>query len=90
MKIQKVSDYHAMSVAGADIIYNAAAPVLKQGGAFNLGLADAAITITGQASAYVTDATGSVTLTLAAGNYVISATSSTLNLVTPISLIEVK
>jgi len=39
MKIQKVSDYHAMSVAGADIIYNAAAPVLKQGGAFNLGLA---------------------------------------------------
>ena len=39
MKIQKVSDYHAMSAAGADIIYRAAAPVLQQGGAFNLGLA---------------------------------------------------
>ena len=39
MKIQKVADYHAMSVAGADIIYRAAAPVLKQGKPFNLGLA---------------------------------------------------
>ena len=39
MKIQKVRDYHAMSAAGAEIIYNAAAPVLKRGGAFNLGLA---------------------------------------------------
>ena len=39
MNIQKVNDYHAMSVAGADIIYQAAAPVLKQGKPFNLGLA---------------------------------------------------
>ena len=39
MKVQKVSDYHAMSVAGADIIYRAVAPVLKRGGSFNLGLA---------------------------------------------------
>ena len=39
MRIQKVDNYHAMSEAGADIIYRAAAPVLKQGGAFNLGLA---------------------------------------------------
>ena len=39
MKIQNVCNYHAMSVAGAEIIYNAAVPVLKKGGAFNLGLA---------------------------------------------------
>lgn len=39
MKIRKVDDYHAMSAAGAEIIYAAAAPVLKRGGAFNLGLA---------------------------------------------------
>ena len=31
MRIQKVNDYHAMSKTGADIIYNDAAPVLKQG-----------------------------------------------------------
>ena len=39
MKVLKVRNYHEMSVAGADIIYNAAAPVLKRGGKFNLGLA---------------------------------------------------
>ena len=39
MKIQKVADYHAMSVAGADIIYRAASNALKQGKHFNLGLA---------------------------------------------------
>ena len=39
MKIRKVENYHEMSVAGAGIIYNAAAPVLKRGGKFNLGLA---------------------------------------------------
>jgi len=39
MKIRKVRNYHEMSAEGADIIYNAAAPVLKRGGAFNLGLA---------------------------------------------------
>ena len=39
MKIQKVADYHAMSVAGADIIYRAASAALKQGKHFNLGLA---------------------------------------------------
>lgn len=39
MNIQKVADYHAMSVAGADIIYRAASAALKQGKHFNLGLA---------------------------------------------------
>lgn len=39
MKLQKVCDYHDMSVAGAAIIYEKAAPVLKAGKSFNLGLA---------------------------------------------------
>ena len=39
MKIQKVSDYHAMSVMGADIIFNAVTQAMKQGKSFNLGLA---------------------------------------------------
>ncbi len=39
MKIQKVNDYHAMSVAGAEIIYRAVVAALKQGKPFNLGLA---------------------------------------------------
>lgn len=39
MKVQKVSDYQTMSVAGADIIYNAVVSALKQGRHFNLGLA---------------------------------------------------
>ena len=39
MKVQKVSDYQAMSIAGADIIYNAVVSALKQGKNFNLGLA---------------------------------------------------
>ena len=39
MKIRKVADYHAMSVAGADIIYAKATAALTAGKAFNLGLA---------------------------------------------------
>ena len=39
MKIQKVIDYNAMSVAGADIIYDAVASAMKAGRHFNLGLA---------------------------------------------------
>ena len=39
MKVQKVSDYQAMSIAGADIIYNAVVSALKQGKNINLGLA---------------------------------------------------
>ena len=39
MKVQKVSDYQTMSIAGADIIYNAVVSALKQGKNFNLGLA---------------------------------------------------
>ena len=39
MNIQKVSDYHAMSEAGADILYRAVSQAMKQGRNFNLGLA---------------------------------------------------
>ena len=39
MKIRKVVDYHAMSVAGADIIYAKVTTALSAGKAFNLGLA---------------------------------------------------
>ena len=39
MNIRKVEDYHAMSVAGAEIIYRAVSSALKQGKHFNLGLA---------------------------------------------------
>ncbi len=39
MKVQKVADYHAMSVAGAEIIYHAVAAAMKAKRKFNLGLA---------------------------------------------------
>lgn len=39
MNIRKVGNYHAMSVAGAEIIYDAVSAALKQGKHFNLGLA---------------------------------------------------
>lgn len=39
MEIRKVADYHAMSVAGADIIYDKVTAALKAGRSFNLGLA---------------------------------------------------
>ena len=39
MKVQKVADYQAMSVAGADVIYNAVVAAMKEGRNFNLGLA---------------------------------------------------
>ena len=39
MKIQKVADYHAMSGAGAEIIYNAVSAAMKAKHKFNLGLA---------------------------------------------------
>ena len=39
MRYRKCADYHAMSVAGAEIICDCAIPVLKAGKPFNLGLA---------------------------------------------------
>ena len=39
MRYRKCADYHAMSVAGAEIIFACAAPVLRAGKPFNLGLA---------------------------------------------------
>lgn len=39
MKIQRVTDYHAMSVMGAEIIYDALAAAMRAGRHFNLGLA---------------------------------------------------
>ena len=39
MNIRKVADYHAMSMAGADIIDRAVTQALRAGKAFNLGLA---------------------------------------------------
>ena len=39
MKIQKVANYHEMSVAGAGIIYDDLVAALRQGKHFNLGLA---------------------------------------------------
>ena len=39
MQIQKVADYHEMSVAGAAIIHDAVVAKLRRGEAFNLGLA---------------------------------------------------
>ena len=39
MRIQKVANYHEMSVVGADIIYDAVVAALRQSRHFNLGLA---------------------------------------------------
>ena len=39
MNIRKVENYHAMSTAGAEIIYDAVSAALKEGKHFNLGLA---------------------------------------------------
>lgn len=39
MQIQKVDDYHEMSVVGAEIIYEALATAMRAGRHFNLGLA---------------------------------------------------
>ncbi len=54
-------------------------------------LANAVITVDGEATSYTTDADGKVTLTFEKkGTYTVSATSSELTLVPPVCIVEVK
>ena len=53
-------------------------------------VAGAKITVNGTATEYVTDAEGKVTLTLAKGENLISATSDALNLIPPVAKITIK